>query len=641
MKNIINFRKVGFKPLVCVVAISILLLSSSFAQTFSGGSGTSSDPYKISNTEDLVELSTYVKLDLGPKYPIDVQDMNTYGKHFIMTQDIDMAAVSNFLPIGGSRNANNFPTYFCGNFDGRGFSIKNLTIEHRYAALFGNTMGASIFNLTIDNASISCTGEIGSTASTFVVTAYDSLSMDNCVSLNCTLTGSTSGLFGVCAVGRIDNCHVINAKMEGEYQVGFCSSMGIGGQITNSSVSHSSLMGGSSACGFAGISYGVLSNCFVSNCVLSAERAVCGFVDNAAGEINNCYVQASLSRTKAATDHLCQSIGFIRISGISQGEYGYLPLQVSNCYAACEITNADGLYTYDAAFGAGYEPGASLTFTNCYYLEHPQHLPAFLNNPPSAVIVEKSESVLKAAGIVAHPGSVDNSLNFNQSSPVWKQDFSPYPINRGYPILEWMQPFYYVSTYHAEDLTGASATLHGLTFAEGEGVISERGFQWRVKGTGSWTKVAVTDTAFNISHLLTGLTKNTTYECFAYMKLATKTDTMHGDTVEFTTNDKGINITDYVSTSDGISIYPNPTTGQLTIESAELKIERVEILDILGQCVFTTPNPSKGGESSTSAQFPSFGGAGVVIDVSHLASGAYFVTVYSEGQKITRKFVKE
>ena len=90
-----------------------------------------------------------------------------------------------------------------------------------------------------------------------------------------------------------------------------------------------------------------------------------------------------------------------------------------------------------------------------------------------------------------------------------------------------------------------------------------------------------------------------------------------------------------------LQIYPNPTTGQLTIESTELKIERVEILDILVQCVFTTPNPSKGGESSTSAQFPSFGGAGVVIDVSHLASGAYFVTVYSEGQKIARKFVKE
>ena len=90
-----------------------------------------------------------------------------------------------------------------------------------------------------------------------------------------------------------------------------------------------------------------------------------------------------------------------------------------------------------------------------------------------------------------------------------------------------------------------------------------------------------------------------------------------------------------------IQVYPNPTTGQLTIESVDMKIERVEILDILGKCVFTTPNPSKGGESSTSAQFPSRGGAGVVIDVSHLASGAYFVSVYSEGQKITRKFVKE
>ena len=110
-------------------------------------------------------------------------------------------------------------------------------------------------------------------------------------------------------------------------------------------------------------------------------------------------------------------------------------------------------------------------------------------------------------------------------------------------------------------------------------------------------------------------------------------------TLLVTRSDLGI---EELKTGNGeLKIYPDPTKGQLTIESAELKIERVEILDVLGQCVFTTPNPSKGGESSTSAQFPSKGGAGVVIDVSHLASGAYFVTVYSEGQKITRKFMKE
>ena len=75
-----------------------------------------------------------------------------------------------------------------------------------------------------------------------------------------------------------------------------------------------------------------------------------------------------------------------------------------------------------------------------------------------------------------------------------------------------------------------------------------------------------------------------------------------------------------------MKIYPNPTTGQLTIEGVELKIENVEILDILGRMVKTYRL-----NSSTNA----------TLDVSELSNGTYFVSVYSEGQKITRKFVKE
>ena len=90
-----------------------------------------------------------------------------------------------------------------------------------------------------------------------------------------------------------------------------------------------------------------------------------------------------------------------------------------------------------------------------------------------------------------------------------------------------------------------------------------------------------------------------------------------------------------------LKIYPNPVSGQLQVTSYELQENSiVEIYDAVGQCVFTTPSfghPSKGGEYSTSAQFPSFGGAGVVIDVSHLASGMYFLKV---DNKVV-KFVKE
>ena len=79
-----------------------------------------------------------------------------------------------------------------------------------------------------------------------------------------------------------------------------------------------------------------------------------------------------------------------------------------------------------------------------------------------------------------------------------------------------------------------------------------------------------------------------------------------------------------------LQVYPNPVSYELQVTSYEGG--SIEIYDVVGQCVFTSPNPSKGGE------YPiSFGeGAGVVIDVSHLASGMYIlkITDYEKNIKI-------
>ena len=96
-----------------------------------------------------------------------------------------------------------------------------------------------------------------------------------------------------------------------------------------------------------------------------------------------------------------------------------------------------------------------------------------------------------------------------------------------------------------------------------------------------------------------------------------------------------------------IYIYPNPASNQLRIslpnssEGGANTAKNIEIYDIVGQVVMTTPKPSKtsatlsfqGGESPLS-----FGeGQGVRLDVSHLANGMYFLKI---GNK-TVKFVKE
>jgi hypothetical protein len=95
---------------------------------------------------------------------------------------------------------------------------------------------------------------------------------------------------------------------------------------------------------------------------------------------------------------------------------------------------------------------------------------------------------------------------------------------------------------------------------------------------------------------------------------------------------------DEVVLNEGIKIYPNPASSELRIHLPNPS-ERgayegnIEIYNVVGQCVFTSPNPSKGGESPLS-----FGeGAGVRLDISHLAKGMYFLKV---GNRVG-KFVKE
>jgi hypothetical protein len=105
---------------------------------------------------------------------------------------------------------------------------------------------------------------------------------------------------------------------------------------------------------------------------------------------------------------------------------------------------------------------------------------------------------------------------------------------------------------------------------------------------------------------------------------------------------KSLHVTHYA-----LQIYPNPTTGQLRIMNYELGENTViEIYDIYGKNVFTSPNPSKGGEQATNragiklhtvSSPPSEGLGEVVIDISHLAKGMYFLKVDNRMYKVVKQ----
>jgi hypothetical protein len=96
-----------------------------------------------------------------------------------------------------------------------------------------------------------------------------------------------------------------------------------------------------------------------------------------------------------------------------------------------------------------------------------------------------------------------------------------------------------------------------------------------------------------------------------------------------------------ISAGSMVQIYPNPTRGELIIESGELRVERVDIFDVFGRKVFeqkvTSPDPSKGEESPFS-----FGeGQRMRFDLTVLPSGVYFIKVETENGSVIRKLVVE
>jgi hypothetical protein len=82
-----------------------------------------------------------------------------------------------------------------------------------------------------------------------------------------------------------------------------------------------------------------------------------------------------------------------------------------------------------------------------------------------------------------------------------------------------------------------------------------------------------------------------------------------------------LQITDYE-----LRIYPNPTTGELTIDNGELTIINVEVFDVYSKKLSSHHLTT----SSSHHQ----------INISHLSAGIYFVKIITEKGIITRKVVK-
>jgi hypothetical protein len=96
--------------------------------------------------------------------------------------------------------------------------------------------------------------------------------------------------------------------------------------------------------------------------------------------------------------------------------------------------------------------------------------------------------------------------------------------------------------------------------------------------------------------------------------------------------DMGAYETDVVSNinskkKDSFAIYPNPATNAITVGSKEFEVNKVEILNFLGQTVLSQNENLKQDE--------------IRIDISQFKPGNYILKITADNEVFAQKFVKK
>ena len=402
---------------VSVFADGTEVWDGSVAKSFAGGKGTKDDPYQIATGSQLAYFAERVNAgEYGEKYA---------GTYFELTEDIDLGG-KEWTPIGYTVAdlimGRHEYFVFSGNFDGKGYTIKNLTIGTETSpysgdvcGLFGATSG-TIEDVVLENVSINYVGGKYNSAYSFRMGgALVGYSMGDIV--NCTVTGldmkagsdgsyvalnSIGGLVGLQDGGTTVSHSRVSGKIEESTKKGnvggFVGTLAKGSSAkycgADVSVEVTGSGRGIAVGGFVGIGNGVtidetlIENCYATGNITGAEYAG-GFVGNISGlNISNCYAKGNVSNGFVGAS-------FMGTDAASNDYYG----TVKNCYATGLVSD---ISSFAYAF-AMQDTMKRSTIQNCYY-----------NAKNTAVAAETSKPLT-----VDHM-KTDSFLNMlNGSSNVW------------------------------------------------------------------------------------------------------------------------------------------------------------------------------------------------------------------------------
>ena len=402
---------------VSVFADGTEVWDGSIAESFAGGKGTKDDPYQIATGSQLAYFAKRVNAEeYGEKYA------DTY---FELTEDIDLGG-KEWTPVGETvadliMGGHEY-FVFSGNFDGNGYTIKNLTIGTETSpysgdvcGLFGATSG-TIEDVVLENVSINYVGGNHSSGYGFRMGgALVGYSMGDIV--NCTVIGldmkagsdgsyvalnSIGGLVGIQDGDTTVSHSRVSGKIEESTKKGnvggFVGTLAKGSSAkycgADVSVEVTGNGRGIAVGGFVGIGNGVtidetlIENCYATGNITGAEYAG-GFVGNISGlNISNCYAKGDVSNSFVGAS-------FMGTDAASNNYYG----TVKNCYATGLVSDiSSSAYAF-----AMQDTMNRSTIQNCYYN-----------------IQNTAKNTESAASLTIDDMKTDSFLNvLNGSSNVW------------------------------------------------------------------------------------------------------------------------------------------------------------------------------------------------------------------------------
>ena len=75
-----------------------------------------------------------------------------------------------------------------------------------------------------------------------------------------------------------------------------------------------------------------------------------------------------------------------------------------------------------------------------------------------------------------------------------------------------------------------------------------------------------------------------------------------------------------------LRVYPNPTRGKIVV-SGQWSVVSVEIYDVVGK--------------KHESRISEIGQSDIVLDISHLPNGVYFIKIITDKGELTKKIIKE